>query len=92
MSDVMEPEAPAKARFCFVIDGVEPFYDKTKFFGLIVAAVQLIDPTDLRPTRTILAEKFGDAWSGEKLKKPLFLLAQSGHLIRVTSRRYVVAK
>lgn len=86
MSDIHDPS------FTFVIDGVEPFKSKAKFYDLIVAAIQLIDADDMRPTRTILAEKFGREWSGEKLKRPLFLLAQGGKLTRVSTIRYVVAR
>lgn len=90
MTDTMEPPT----RFCFVIDGVEPFYDKAKFDDLIVAAVSLIEPDDHRATRVILSERFGDAWSGEKLKRPLWRLANEGRLTRVSedSRRYRVAR
>lgn len=73
------------------ISGAYAFTDPAVLDQFIVEHIRHIPETDRRPTRTVLADRFGYGWSGQKLKQPIFELARAGHLVCMGSGRYVIS-
>lgn len=73
------------------ISGTLPFTDPAVLDQFIVEHIRHVPETDRRPTRAVLADRFGYGWSGQKLKQPIHELAKAGHLVCMGSGRYVIS-